>query len=160
MPSPGPESLQDHLLEQLGCIPLPEEIYELGRLIISNLDHNGFHKNPVEELTGASRKRELYEALTVVQSLDPSGIAVADVRESLILQARHDGLTGTDLALFSSLVRDHLERLKQGKYRAIAKALDTDEQKVSMLYDYLKTLDPYPCKAVSILPISSTLCPN
>lgn len=140
----SPESLQDHLLEQLGCIPLPEEIYELGRLIISNLDHNGFHKNPVEELTGASRKRELYEALTVVQSLDPSGIAVADVRESLILQARHDGLTGTDLALFSSLVRDHLERLKQGKYRAIAKALDTDEQKVSMLYDYLKTLDPYP----------------
>lgn len=67
----SPESLQDHLLEQLGCITLPEEIYELGALIISNLDHNGFHRNPVEELTTPSRKKELEQALDVVQSLDP-----------------------------------------------------------------------------------------
>ena len=39
------ETLQQHLMRQLGCLALSEEQQELGRLIISNLDFDGFHKN-------------------------------------------------------------------------------------------------------------------
>ncbi len=140
----SPESLQDHLLEQLGCIPVDEGTYDLACLIISNLDHNGFHRNPVEELAPSSQAKLLQEALTLVQSLDPAGIAVTDVRESLILQAKLDGVDGEDLSIFSEMVRHHLEKLKSGKFKNIAKALSTDEDKITMLYDYLRTLDPYP----------------
>ncbi len=143
----SPESLQDHLLEQLGCLSIDEEKCELAKLIISNLDHNGFHRNQVDELVPSARRKKLHEALEVVQALDPSGIAVSDVRESLVLQAKHDGLKGEDLSIFTEMVLHHLENLKSGKFRQIAKTLHSDEEQIQMLYDYLRTLTPYPASA-------------
>ena len=37
-----PESLHDHLLWQLRVHPIPPRIYEIGELLINNLDDNGF----------------------------------------------------------------------------------------------------------------------
>jgi len=138
------ESLQEHLMRQLGCLKLTETEQELGRLIISNLDYNGFHKNPVESLVKAPQLAALQAMLAVVQSLDPIGIAATDFRHSLVLQAQYDNIEAADLQLFSTLVYDYLEQLRLNKTKEVAKALDVDEQKVQTLYHYLKTLNPYP----------------
>ena len=50
------ETLQEYLMRQLGCLRLTEQETELGNLIISNLDPNGFHRNPPESLVKAERK--------------------------------------------------------------------------------------------------------
>ena len=89
------ETLQEYLLRQLGCLRLTDEQMELGALIISNLDQNGFHKLPVESLVAAERQQALQGVLSIVQTLDPPGIAVADFRESLILQAKIDNFPHT-----------------------------------------------------------------
>jgi RNA polymerase sigma-54 factor len=138
------ETLQEYLLRQLGCLRLSEEEAELGRIIISNLDHNGFHRNPVESLVDPSRLSQLLEVLAIVQSLDPSGVAATDYRESLVLQARSDNLADKDMYYFTQLVYDHLEQLRLQKFKEVAKALKTDEEHIETLYRYLQTLNPYP----------------
>lgn len=138
------ETLQDYLLRQLGCLKIPEQQYEVGKIIISNLDHNGFHRNPPESLAKGEKKRLLLATLPIVQSLDPPGIAAADFRESLILQAKADNLRPEDLERFTRIVNDHLEQLRLNKTKDVAKALNMPEDDVQNLYRYLKTLNPFP----------------
>ena len=140
-------SLQQHLLTQLGCIPLTQEQYELGHLIISNLDHNGFHKNEVSSLAPSNKKKALASALSVVQSLDPPGIAVKDSFESLLLQAKLDRLIPSDYIILEQLINNHLVKLKNGKFKEVSNLVGTDEEQVELLYAYLKTLNPYPASS-------------
>ncbi|NCB00580.1 MAG: RNA polymerase sigma-54 factor [Spirochaetia bacterium] len=138
------ESLQEYLLRQLGCMKLDEELYTLSHLIISNLNHNGFHNNELSSLAPISKKKELNKALLIVQSLDPPGIAVKDFRESLLLQAKIEGLNSTELFILEQLINDHLEKLRMGKFKEVSKIINEDEEQVELLYEYLKTLNPYP----------------
>jgi RNA polymerase sigma-54 factor len=138
------ETLQDYVLRQLGCLRLTEEEYELGKLIISNLDQHGFHRNPPESLVKTSAQKRLLDMLQVVQRLDPPGIAAADFRESLILQAQADSLSQDDMALFQKLVYEYLEKLRLNKTAEVAKELSVSEERILVLYQYLKTLNPYP----------------
>ncbi len=138
------ESLQDHLLTQLGCMILSEEEQQLGTLIISNLDHNGFHKNEVTSLVSPDKKEKLLKVLSIIQTLDPVGIGAADIKESLVIQAKNEGLEKEELHILSQMIYNHLELLKGHKFKEVAKKLETSERKIEMLYQYLKTLNPYP----------------
>lgn len=138
------ETLQEHLLGQLGCTPLSPEEQRVGELIISNLDDNGFHRRDPSTLIKQNQSAILKKMLTLIQTFDPPGVCAADFRESLIIQARNDGLVGEDLAEFSALVNNHLEQMRAGKTKEVAKALDISEEELDTLYSYLKTLTPYP----------------
>ncbi len=138
------ETLQEHLLRQLGCLKLDQTSYELGQLIISNLDANGFHRLPPDSLVPPEKHKRLLEMVAVVQTLDPPGIAVADFRQSLILQARLDNLAPDDLERFSRLVELHLEQMRANKTKEVAKELLISEEELATLYQYLKSLDPHP----------------
>ncbi|MFA5570825.1 MAG: RNA polymerase sigma-54 factor, partial [Sphaerochaetaceae bacterium] len=139
------ETLQEYLLRQLGCLSLSEEEFELGSLIISNIDYNGFHRNPVDSLVPQKRLSSLLDALAIVQKLDPPGIAAKDFRESLLLQAQDDQLLDEDeLILFKALVYDHLEQLRLQKFSEVASEMKVDEHTITTLFQYLKSLNPYP----------------
>ncbi|MEA5031385.1 MAG: RNA polymerase factor sigma-54 [Sphaerochaeta sp.] len=138
------ETLQESLMRQLGCLRLSEQQRELGMLIISNLDHNGFHKNPPETLVKADARKMLLAMLPIVQSLDPPGVGATDFRESLVLQAKADNLAPEDLEHLSSIVYDHLELLRLNKTKEVAKTMGIAEEDVQTLYRYLKTLNPFP----------------
>lgn len=138
------ETLQEYLLRQLGCLHLSPIEIEMGTLIISNLDANGFHRNPPESLVKPNRRKHLLSMLPIVQNLDPPGIAAADFRESLVLQAKADNLAPDDLRSFTTMVHEHLEQLRLNKTKEVSKALDISEEHVLTLYRYLKTLNPFP----------------
>lgn len=138
------ETLQEYLLRQLGCLRLTEQQMELGRLIISNLDANGFHRDPPESLVKTEKRKHLLQMLDIIQSLDPPGIAATDFRESLILQAKADHIAPEDLACFTAMVNDHLELLRLNKTKEVAKTLGMPEERVQTLYHYLRTLNPFP----------------
>lgn len=138
------ETLQEHLLSQLGCEALSKEEYEVGMLLITNLDANGFH---VQEPLGLLKKdqKPLFELmLERIHRFDPPGIGVKDWRESLILQARLRGMEGDELQSFSLLVQDNLELIRANKQAQVAKNLGLEPEELEELYSFLKTLTPYP----------------
>jgi len=138
------ETLQEHLLSQLGCETLSEEEYEVGMLLITNLNSNGFH---VQEPLGLLKKEQkpLFEPmLDKIHHFDPPGIGVKDWRESLILQARLKGMEGDELQTFSLLVHDNLELMRANKQAQVAKTLGIELEELEVLYSFLKTLTPYP----------------
>ena len=143
--APG-ETLQEHLMVQLGEVSIPERIRRIGEMLISNLDRNGFYILPLEELFDGSdfTEDEISEAISTVQGFDPAGICVPDFRASLILQAKLSGMAQDDLAVFSDIVNLHLEKLKSGKFRETASALRIPEEDLQTFWSILKGLTPYP----------------
>ena len=145
----GGESLEEHLLKQLGEIDTDDRTREAAEIIITALDKNGFMTaSPLMILPEKLWDRQ-EDALAIIQAMDPAGVGASDWRESLILQAKDKGLKGKELKIFSELVLDCLDNLRQGKTAAIAKQLRTDEEEILALSDFLKTLTPFPGREYS-----------
>lgn len=140
------ESLTEHLEKQLGESDVSEETEEIARLLISNLDANGFFVMSLEALfeNKTYSKANIEEALSLVRSFDPYGICVADFRQSLILQAQCSGMAKSDLAIFSELVNNHLQKMKEGKTKEVSILLKISEQDLDTFWNILKSLTPYP----------------
>ncbi len=143
------ESLEEHLMKQLGETDIDERTREAAEILITSLDKNGFFlSSPLLILPERLWDRK-DAALSILHTMDPSGIGAMDWRESLILQAKDKGLKGKELEIFSDLVFDELESLRQGKIAIIAKRLKTDEGEIIALSDFLKTLTPFPGREYS-----------
>jgi len=105
-----PGTLSDHLLWQIGSLPLAREVRTAAEIIVGNLNDDGYLNCTDEELAelllGAlldtylapeampetvpleSALEIVQQALGVVQNLDPAGVAARDLRECLLVQIR------------------------------------------------------------------------
>lgn len=136
-----PESLQEHLSQQLHFINLTAIEMEIGELLISNLDDQGFYREDPASLIPFSKHQVKDRMIEILREFDPPGICVENFVESLVLQVKLSGLAPAET---EAVIRNHLENLKKGKYSDIAKALDIPEQDVDDILRFIKTLNPYP----------------
>jgi RNA polymerase sigma-54 factor len=141
-----PETLQEHLLQQLQLEPVDGELRFICETLIQNLDQDGFHKEPVELLFKAAPDRprpspeRIAEGMRLVQSLDPAGTCTADYRESL--KAQIGFLPGAPPGIEEAL--DHLALLEREKFAEVAKKLNRTEYEVQLFFDRIKELSPFP----------------
>ncbi len=139
-------TLQEHLLEQLGEVKISCEVEKAAKMLISNLDANGFFLLQPEELFEDSSfdEKTIKEAINVVQNFDPDGICVKDFRQSLILQAKLSKMAQSDLDIFAKLVTNELEKIKTGKTKEVAIDLGISEDDLQTFISILKSFTPYP----------------
>jgi RNA polymerase sigma-54 factor len=96
----------------------------------------------------------LAEAMAVVQSLDPIGVAARDLRECLLLQLRYhqaqyartaNGNGHAEvLADAIAIVESHLKPLQSKQYKEIARGIAKPVEAVMAAFDLIRTLDPKP----------------
>jgi len=141
-----PETLQEHLLGELGLQKVPPEITLVAERLIQNLDEDGFHKTAPEDLCADRHPDLLAGAITLVRSLDPVGTCVSDYRESLLVQAALDANAPSGAV---ELLRDHVELLEKGKLPELRKAMKIGEAEFKRLLDYLGGLNPFPGRTYS-----------
>ncbi|HTK96031.1 MAG TPA: RNA polymerase factor sigma-54 [Terriglobales bacterium] len=97
-------------------------------------------------------KRELVEALQVIRSMDPAGVAARDLRECLLLQleqlhkvADDDGSEALPVIQDCIvIVGEHLKLLQNKQHKEIAKAIGKPVEAIQVALDYIKKLDPKP----------------
>ena len=138
------ETLQHHLLTELGLMNLDENVERTAETLITALDRNGFFSIDPDLLVKDSDKQYVDEAVKAIQSMEPEGVGVRNWRESLKLQAKGRGMKGKEMKIFSLLVDNELENMKAGKTELAAKNLGTDKEEAEALFAFLKTLTPFP----------------
>src|SRR3954468_5657 len=142
-----PESLQDYLMHQLGELDLDEEMLALCERIISTLDpkDGGYFRSSLRDLLPADAPPEQLEmaekALTLVQSLDPPGIAARDLKECLLRQLTEDMLFYEEA---KTLITSHLEDLRDNRMPLIQKQTGYSIELIREAWEELKTLNPKP----------------
>lgn len=136
-----PESLHEHLRWQLRLQPITAEEFAVGELVINNLDDNGFHREDPMTLVDLSRHQMLQRMIMVIQTFEPVGTAVADFRESLIVQAMQSPVMPEGTV---PIIRNHLEDLEKGRHREIARAVGIPQPEVDTVREFIRTLNPFP----------------
>ena len=149
-------SLEEHLLWQLSLSGLGDREKELGRLIIGNLDDDGYLRIPLAEVvvgTGFAES-EVESVLKDIQTFDPTGVGARDLSECLLLQLGHLGrhpfgslgsppgaLKGS---VIESIVLHHLKDLEKKQYPKVAKALNVTVEEVFQATKIIGELEPKP----------------
>ncbi|MCD4764311.1 MAG: RNA polymerase factor sigma-54 [Desulfobacterales bacterium] len=143
------ESLNDHLLWQLLMTFPTEEEEKIGSLIIGNLNKDGYLDIPVEELinTSGSSSDKVNQVLSLIKTFDPTGVGASDLKECLLVQAKHFKLNNT---MVTDIIKNHLNHLENKNYKAIASALKINIQEVILAVNIIKELEPKPGRTFSV----------
>jgi RNA polymerase sigma-54 factor len=155
-----PETLFNHLHDQLANYDLAPEVEQAADKVIFNLDANGYLPMPLEELIDplpadaagqptvadpeafrAAQLAALEEGLAVVQSMDPPGVGARELKECLLLQL--DG-SQPHAAQLRQLIRDHLENLAANRLPLIERKTGLSIEQIEALREALHGLQPKP----------------
>jgi len=135
--------LEAYMHWQISHLSLNDHEYAIADFIVGNLDSHGYLNIDIDDIcTHCETKPETAEQiLTTIQNLDPPGIAARNIKESLLLQLKREGL-GDSLAF--RIVDEHINLLEVRNYKKLAKETGSTIRKVIEAIDQITALNPYP----------------
>jgi RNA polymerase sigma-54 factor len=149
--------LYDHLLWQLHMADVTPRQREIAELIIGNLNPDGFLAATPEEIRAMGEQEgederlytveEIEDALRVVRSFDPPGIACCDLRESLLVQM--DALGVEPDALARRMVLEAWDLFLRRQFPAVAKKLGVELAELEQALELIRTLETQPGRKFS-----------
>lgn len=140
------ESLHDHLSWQVKMNGFSDEEEKIADALISYIDDDGYIKTPLAQIAEEENFSLpiVEDTLSMIQEFDPAGVGARDLRECLLIQARHLEEDTNDLV---TLLTNHLKDLEKKNYEAIAKAMGLDMQVVIDMCKIIYEMDPKPGRA-------------
>ena len=142
-----PESLNDFLLHQIAEMDIDDDEEKMAQRIISTLDarDGGYLRTPLGDLLPAGHTEDdlatAQRALTIVQSLEPIGIASRDLSECLLSQLNSSFAYFDEM---STLIKNHIEDLAGNRLPQIAKATGYTIDLIQTVREELHGLNPKP----------------
>jgi RNA polymerase sigma-54 factor len=130
---------------------LVEDERRFAALVVGNLDDRGYltiegvaPDDVVQRLAAEAEidAEDADEVLKVIQTFDPIGVAARDLRECLLVQARHFGMD----ELVLRVLDEHLPDLERRNYQAIAKKLNIELEEVYDVAQVIAELEPRPAR--------------
>lgn len=137
------ETLEEHLLQQLGANDISPEVLSAGEYLIGNLDEDGYLFLTEEEFcqdTGGSSS-DWKKALSIIQEMDPAGVGARSLKECLHLQLEARNLW---TPLMEKLIGDMLEDIAANRIARIASALEIKKSVAEEMVRVVRSLEPKP----------------
>ena len=146
-----PISLKSFVLNQVEMSFFPREIKVILPFFISSLDDRGYLNLDLNELALQEKipLSLLNKSLSALQSLEPMGLGGRNLEECLLIQLRHKK---EDTTIPSLIIRNHLQNIKEKKYKAIAYDLNISLKEFKRCLKIILSLDPSPCRNFSSQP--------
>ncbi len=140
------QTLADHLYWQVKMNGFSEEEEKAADALIGAIDDDGYIKVPLEQIAEEEKMDLglLEDTLTLIHEFDPPGVGARDLKECLLIQAKHLEEDTHDLV---NLINNHLKDLEKKNYEAIAKALSRDVEDVIEMCKIIYAMDPKPGRA-------------
>jgi len=143
------ESLQNHLLSQLGTSTINLLELRIGEYIIGNIDENGYlHISPEIISTDLNiHKDKVNKVLKLIQSFDPPGVGARNLKECLLIQEQ---ILGYDNPNLRKIINDFLPELAKNSFKKIARELKISFKEIQTLSDIIKkNFDPKPGRQIA-----------
>ena len=134
-------TLKDELYLQLHTTKQP--YHKLAaEFVIESLDEHGFFTMdlPTAAKLTACTIEEFQEALSLIQSFDPAGVAASDSIESISIQLQRQYLFDAQHILLHEQ-----ESILKKNYKSIAKRMHLTLEEVEDYIADIKSCDPFPC---------------
>jgi RNA polymerase sigma-54 factor len=144
--SPAPDiSLEDHLRRQISLLDTDPHVREICENIIANLDWRGYLEYPLEEIVASmetpASPEEAEQALSLVQKLEPPGVAARSVEECLLLQLDE---SIEDAEFVRLVIEKHFEDVLRNRYPKVVKSLGCTMERLKDAVQQIGRLNPIP----------------
>jgi RNA polymerase sigma-54 factor len=127
---------------------LDEEQEKIGRVIIGNLNTDGYLCCDIEEIAqlAESEVSSAEEVLSTLQNFDPPGVCARDLCETLLIQVKQLDI---DNPVIEEIIRHHLKDLENRNSKKIARALKISVEDVRAAVKIIQYLEPKPGRKFS-----------
>ena len=144
------QSLSSYLNEQLQSLHIEERLKSVAQYIIGSIDPKGFLERDEEHLIDDIAINlsllvtfdEVREAITLVQQLDPVGVASRSLQEYLAIQLKDEEGETAELAL--EIVETQFNYLSNNAISNIKKRVELSGDEVDDAIALIRSLTPYP----------------
>lgn len=144
-------SFYEHLKAQINLLNLDEHRYTIAEFIIGSVDDDGYLRRDIPSIVDdlsfrqnvSTSEEEVREILSLVQELDPPGVAAADLKECLLIQLRKKQVNPNVLYAIKILERFFDEFTKK-HYEKIQRAMNLDAEDLKEIIQVIVKLNPKP----------------
>jgi len=152
IPISSTSHFKDEAKQQLRLLSLDPEETETAEYIIDILNNHGLMDKPIDEVCddlsflkqSIIEEGQIRKALTVVQTLDPIGLASCSVQECLLMQLKAMNQKRPDIRCAQKLIENHYNDLMHRQFEKIHHALNIDEEELRIVLNLIGTLKFYP----------------
>ncbi|MDA3882184.1 MAG: RNA polymerase factor sigma-54 [Bacteroidales bacterium] len=145
------DSFKEFLFSQLGLQELDEHQMVLADFLIGNIDEDGYLRRDLESIADdilftqnvSVGVKELETVLSVIQSLDPPGVAARSLQECLLLQIKRKKKSASIITA-TYILRDYYDDFVKKHYDKIIQKLDIEEEHLKNAIDVIVKLNPKP----------------
>lgn len=140
-----PDTLRDHLMEQLHMAFGNRRDRMLGELLIDNLDESGYLRHDpagIAERIGCPPE-QMARILPVMRQFDPTGIFARDLADCLALQLEEQGLLDPPM----QKLLDNIELLGKHDFKELAAKCGVNDTYLKDMIAEIRTLNPKPAGA-------------
>ena len=136
-------SLFDHLMWQLRLSNFTETEELIGSLLIGNIDGDGYLQVSLIDVAEMCGEDEtlVEDILKRIHEFDPLGVGARDLKECLLIQAKH--LIG-DNTIVREILTNHMSDLENKRFQVISKKLNVSLDDVFEAARLISDLDPKP----------------
>ena len=140
------QTLHEHLMWQCRMFGFNEEEEALAELLINYVDDDGYIKTPLSEIADQEKIDVvlLEEMMPFMHEFDPPGVGARDLKECLLIQAKHLEEDTNDLV---HLLNNHMKDLEKKNYEGIAKAMNIPVETVHDMAKIIYSMEPKPGRA-------------
>lgn len=140
------QSLHDYLYWQAKMFGFAEDELLIADTLINYIDDDGYITTPLAEIAENEKValQDLEDVITFIHEFDPPGVGARDLKECLLVQAKHLEEDTHDLVF---LINNHLKDLEKKNFDAIAKAMGRDISEVAEICKIIYSMDPKPGRA-------------
>ncbi|MEW6615454.1 MAG: RNA polymerase factor sigma-54 [Thermodesulfobacteriota bacterium] len=136
-------TLYDHLTLQLRLSNFTKTEELIGSLIIGNIDDDGYLRVSLADIAETTEVDEsvVESVLRQIQEFDPLGVGARDLKECLLIQAKH---RIGDSPIVGEILANHMPELENKRLQIIAKKLGVSLEKVVEAARLISELGPTP----------------
>jgi RNA polymerase sigma-54 factor len=126
-------TLSEYLLDQWTFVECSPAVRKAGEILINYIDAEGYFRTKFEDVQKDSKipltLPDLQEALTLIQTLEPSGVGARNLPECLLIQlngprrGRPGAFLKATISPWSALITEHLKDLEMNRYPQISRKL-------------------------------------
>lgn len=145
-------SLIDDLMQQLHLNNISEKKYEIGEMIIGNIDERGYLRRSPEAIAddwflnkGEDLNiEEVEEVWKLVRTFEPAGVGAIDIKDCLMLQLERTEATDEVTLLAEKIITNHWDLLCKRQFDLIRKRLNIEPELFNQALKKIHKLNPTP----------------
>ena len=142
------ETLQQHLMAQIGLSDIPQEDRDLAGILVENVDDDGYFRGSIPDIMMVTKADmpKIESVLAQIRAFDPLGCGARDLRECWLAQMEKLDDSPWEDEIRSAL-ENHFDDLVARRVPTLCAALHITAEEYPRMLKELAKLDPMPGRA-------------